>query len=621
LVVKMRFVRIIGRYSEVNISGQYYKSVTVSKLELLWKAATDTRIITQMKISRRSALKSTSAGLAVLASGPTISTIFAQLGATPAPFARMRLEDFIKNPQRVSSLKRGVEVMKGKMPSDPRSWFFQAAIHGVSNPLLADALKRDPDVAKVDQDRFWNRCPHYDRLKAPSADFLIWHRAYVYHFERILRAASGDPQLSLPYWNYLEDGQRTFPLLYADPDRAKNPDPSKPDGPAQNSLYDGRREGAFTLIRPNGVGLFELNSRTVNADSAFAENRFFGAIGSDGFAGSASYLEPANSGLIERNPHNPLHLAIGGLIGVVANPDPNNDDNWNMGLMANVPTAAFDPVFWAHHCNIDRLWSAWESMPGRTWGNAPQPTWFEEKPWWFYDDQGDAQNSPRSFYISQKALGIVFDTDKPGAARLSDQLPSQSNLMVFNLVGASGAMGVNGEDKSVALMGTLSKAVTLTPDKPAMTVIQVTGRRPFGVSRLHDALTKPPLGVERRALLILQGISYMGVPSVSYEVYANLGRNEKPNPRGKSFIGVIALFGIQHEGHAHEGGNQQIFDITKQISPRLDAGSSFNITFFPEPLLVAQAGAIMQPRRTRRPEMVTISGITLSGVEALGVNR
>src|SRR3954468_4980896 len=99
--------------------------------------------------------------------------------------------------------------MRSRKPSDPRSWFFQAAIHGVTEHAIAEAAAADPGVAKVDQDKFWNRCPHFESLGAPSADFLIWHRAYVYYFERILKDASGEPDFALPYWNYLEPGQQT----------------------------------------------------------------------------------------------------------------------------------------------------------------------------------------------------------------------------------------------------------------------------------------------------------------------------------------------------------------------------------------------------------------------------
>ncbi|MGC2574826.1 MAG: tyrosinase family protein, partial [Candidatus Nitrosopolaris sp.] len=39
----------------------------------------------------------------------------------------------------------------------------------------------------------------------------------------------------------------------------------------------------------------------------------------------------------------------------------NSVHGWCHGSMGSVPTAAFDPIFWAHHCNIDRIWAIWET--------------------------------------------------------------------------------------------------------------------------------------------------------------------------------------------------------------------------------------------------------------------
>ena len=44
--------------------------------------------------------------------------------------------------------------------------------------------------------------------------------------------------------------------------------------------------------------------------------------------------------VIEGNPHGHVHDMVG-------------------GDMGEVPTAAADPIFWVHHCHIDRLWAAW----------------------------------------------------------------------------------------------------------------------------------------------------------------------------------------------------------------------------------------------------------------------
>jgi tyrosinase len=33
---------------------------------------------------------------------------------------------------------------------------------------------------------------------------------------------------------------------------------------------------------------------------------------------------------------------------------------WVGGMMGSVPPAPNDPVFWLHHCNIDRIWALWQ---------------------------------------------------------------------------------------------------------------------------------------------------------------------------------------------------------------------------------------------------------------------
>jgi tyrosinase len=45
---------------------------------------------------------------------------------------------------------------------------------------------------------------------------------------------------------------------------------------------------------------------------------------------------------------------------------------WVGGTMSEIPVAAFDPVFWAHHTMIDRVWALWQlAHPGG--GVSPVP--------------------------------------------------------------------------------------------------------------------------------------------------------------------------------------------------------------------------------------------------------
>ena len=41
----------------------------------------------------------------------------------------------------------------------------------------------------------------------------------------------------------------------------------------------------------------------------------------------------------------------------------NNVHGWVGGAMSAVPVAAYDPIFWAHHAMIDRLWYLWQIGP------------------------------------------------------------------------------------------------------------------------------------------------------------------------------------------------------------------------------------------------------------------
>ncbi|KAG8919124.1 hypothetical protein FRC02_001863 [Tulasnella sp. 418] len=66
------------------------------------------------------------------------------------------------------------------------------------------------------------------------------------------------------------------------------------------------------------------------------------------------------------------------------------------GQMGSVPVAGFDPIFWLHHVNIDRLLSLWEALHPGEWVPAPQstqdllPFWQDSDSYWI----SDATRSP-----------------------------------------------------------------------------------------------------------------------------------------------------------------------------------------------------------------------------------
>lgn len=67
--------------------------------------------------------------------------------------------------------------------------------------------------------------------------------------------------------------------------------------------------------------------------------------------------------------HNTIHTTCGG--------QPSTSVK-TVGHMYYLSEAAFDPVFWLHHCNVDRLFALWQTLHPSSYGAsqaAPHNTW------------------------------------------------------------------------------------------------------------------------------------------------------------------------------------------------------------------------------------------------------
>ncbi|KIL88341.1 hypothetical protein FAVG1_08420 [Fusarium avenaceum] len=68
--------------------------------------------------------------------------------------------------------------------------------------------------------------------------------------------------------------------------------------------------------------------------------------------------------------HNNVHNLTGG--SNPTRPKPGSIGGYGLGHMSDVPVAAFDPVFWLHHCNIDRLLAMWQVLNWNAWFDQPR---------------------------------------------------------------------------------------------------------------------------------------------------------------------------------------------------------------------------------------------------------
>ncbi|MGQ0678249.1 MAG: tyrosinase family protein [Actinomycetota bacterium] len=274
----------------------------------------------------------------------------------------------------------GVRLMKQRSAQDqmdPLGWVYQSRMHG--NPMAQPRRPGDP--------RDFSQCQH------GSWFFLPWHRMYLLQFERIIKSLTGQPEFSLPYWDYPNATNLTIPPAF-----------TRPISPL------------FNPTRTFGPISQPIASPTWQLSSTFAA-----------FAG-ASRSRPVhrgeNPGSIELNPHNPVHGRVGGDMGGFQSP--------------------LDSLFWIHHCTIDRIWELWLNMAGHTnpslsssWGRTvfefPDPT-----------ERGGRRRIAVGDVATTAAAGYSYDSDRvrdDETAMMDGVAPRQRRDDKLELVGGTSSAG------------------------------------------------------------------------------------------------------------------------------------------------------------------------------------
>lgn len=237
--------------------------------------------------------------------------------------------------------------------------------------------------------------------------FLAWHRAYLWYFEKILQRAAGSTSLSLPYWNWTTALQ--LPAQYWG---------------TGNPLFDPRR-----VMTPTS----RLDPTQTAIDRLLALPTF------SQFGG-----DPSTAGSLETGPHNYVHRTVGG----------------DMGRFS---TAALDPIFWAHHSNVDRVWWMWNQQ-GRA--NPADPAWLNIQ-YPFYD------------VSVGRSVNVTF---------------AQAVAFPVKYAPAMEVIAVTGQGANTPAASPRSASVVI----PAGTAARLTGAGPAGATLRVTGLTVPSEGVTVR---------------------------------------------------------------------------------------------------------------------------
>lgn len=96
----------------------------------------------------------------------------------------------------VADLKKALGIMRAMDCDSTSSWYYQGAIHWVPDTIPNNPFLRQLSLPKRPE-RGLGNCTHTEEGKE-QIHFLVWHRLYIYHFEKTVRKLSGDPNFSLP---------------------------------------------------------------------------------------------------------------------------------------------------------------------------------------------------------------------------------------------------------------------------------------------------------------------------------------------------------------------------------------------------------------------------------------
>jgi tyrosinase len=382
----------------------------------------------------------------------------------------------VNGQKMLATYSRAVAKMMAMSAQEPCSWTFQWYTHFVKGSTTKAAaisaiFGSNNSPQKTLARAMWDTCQAHMGPPQEELAFLPWHRMYVFYFESIVRNISGNPAFTLPYWNYSAPNSRALPAAFR---RAPSP------------LFRRNR-----TTRPYNVnGGAQIPATAVDLTTVLAETTF-GPIGAaQGFDATLDF-----------GVHGNVHTWVG--------------NNQGMG---DIPYAAFDPIFWMHHCNIDRLWASWNQA-----GNAnPTGPWLDEQ--FTFVNANCEQVMVKNSDVDQTGkLHYGYDQLEPVA---SGTPQTAANPRVWlESVGTGGAASAGGP---IAL-GSGPTRVTLRMSDPSAS-IQTFGAR------------MAALPAEAKVYLVLRDLTAAVQPGVLYNLYLDAPVGAHITPEDPHFLGTISFF-------------------------------------------------------------------------------
>jgi tyrosinase len=205
--------------------------------------------------------------------------------------------------------------------------------------------------------------------------------------------------------------------------------------------------------------------------------------------------------------------------------------------MSAFATAGMDPIFWLHHCNIDRLWEDWIASGGGRVNPTTDSSWMGQT-YNFYDEAG-----------ATVTLGVsqILDT----ATQLNHRYAAPTVCPTRTFCFCVPIRPWLQDERIVALADTiykrpaLAQAVSATQQARPIVLAgaSVRARVPFdsALTRQLSVIARDQKG-GRNIKLVLGDVRLLQNPMVYYELYVDLPAGTAPAYTSPHYIGNLDFF-------------------------------------------------------------------------------
>ncbi|KAM7492470.1 hypothetical protein LguiA_035391 [Lonicera macranthoides] len=353
----------------------------------------------------------------------------------PSSFDPMRVKQaaHLSSDEYIAKYEKAIRLMKALPADDPRNFTQQVNIHCA----YCDSSYEQVGFPNVKLD------VHFSWL------FFPFHRIYLYYYEKILGKLIDDPTFALPFWNW--DSPQRMPIP---------------------SIGTGTTVSDKILVANN----LKVMYRQMVSGAKTAQ-LFFGTAYRAGDA-----LDPG-AGSIENIPHTQVHIWTGDRT------QPNGED------MGRFYSAAWDPIFFSHHANVDRMWTIWKTLGGNR-KDFTDPDWLNSS-FFFYDENAQLRSIKVQDCLENTKLKYIYqDVEIPWLKTKPTPRKTKGSNKTYK------AGVTNAVEMITTFPQALDRAVSLTIKRP---------RRSRSSKEKED----------EEEILVIDGIEFEKNVFVKFDVFVN----------------------------------------------------------------------------------------------------